>query len=191
MSSGRGPRTGRSTKRAGKQKIRRFSALASAAAAAAVGIALPSAHPAARADGGWGLNGTYTATSNGEWAKTNDVFHNESSIRSMWTISTTCSYPTECTGTVTSDWGWHAPIYQTGGVWFVKHAVDNWQPCQDGTSAPGLQVFRFAPTNPDGDAVDPVSTVLTGADETTGISGSCGISKTLFITMPFKLVKTG
>lgn len=143
------------------------------------------------AAGDWGLNGTYTATSNGEWAKTNEIFHNEASIRSIWTINTTCSYPTECTGTVVSDWGWRAPIYQTGGVWFVKHIVDNWQPCPDGTAAQGFQVFRFAPTNPDGDAVDPASPVLTGADETTGVSGACGRSKTWFISMPFKLVKTG
>ncbi|WP_419866332.1 hypothetical protein [Mycobacterium scrofulaceum] len=146
--------------------------------------------PPGSAAGDWGLNGTYTATSNGEWAKTNEIFHNEASIRSIWTINTTCSYPTECTGTVVSDWGWRAPIYQTGGVWFVKHIVDNWQPCPDGTAAQGFQVFRFAPTNPDGDTVDPASPVLTGADETTGISGACGRSKTWFISMPFKLVKT-
>lgn len=159
-----------------------------AAVAGAVVVMLLGSLPAGATDS-WGLNGTYTATSNGEWAKTNDVFHNEASVRSVWTVTTTCSYPTECTGTVISDWGWRAPIYQTGGVWFVKHVVDNWQPCPDGTAAPGLQVFRFAPTNPDGDGIDTASAVLTGADETTGISGSCGISKPLFITMPFKLVK--
>lgn len=159
-------------------------------AAAAVIASCNAMPPAAGADG-WGLNGTYTATSNGEWAKSNDIFHNETSLRSTWTISTTCSYPTECTGTVTSTWGWTAPIYQTGGVWFVKHPVDNWQPCPDGTTWPGLQVFRFAPTNPDGDTVDPTSSVLTGADETTGTSGACGRSNTLFISMPFKLVKNG
>lgn len=152
-------------------------------------IAVTGAIPSACAADGWGLNGTYTATSNGEWAKTNDIFHNEESIRSTWTISTTCSYPTECTGTVTSSWGWTAPIYQTGGVWYVKHPVDKWQPCPDGTAAPGLQVFRFAPTNPDGDGVDPSSPVLTGADETTGVSGACGRSKTVFISMPFKLIR--
>jgi len=170
--------------------MRPFCALASVPTVAAAVIALVGTSPPAGAADGWGLNGTYTATSNGEWAKTNDVFHNEASIRSIWTVNTTCSYPTECTGTVVSDWGWRAPIHQTAGVWFVKHIVDNWQPCPDGTAAPGFQIFRFAPTNPDGDAVDPESPILTGADETTGISGSCGISKTLFITMPFKLIKT-
>jgi hypothetical protein len=144
----------------------------------------------ARASGEeWGLNGTYTATSNGEWAKTNEVFRDEASLRSTWTITTQCSYPTECTGTVTSDFGWTAPIYKTGGVWYVKRTVENWEPCPDGTAAAGLQVFRFVPTTPDGGQTDPTSATLVGEDQTTGSAGGCGISKPLFINMPFKLVK--
>jgi len=143
----------------------------------------------AHADDSWGLNGVYTATSNGEWARTNDVFHDEKSVRALWTISTTCSYPTECTGTVISDQGWTAPIYQTGGEWYVKHVVPNWMPCPDGTSPPGFQVFRFKGMNPDGSVQDPRSTTLVGEDSTTGESGACGRSLPLFIAMPFKLVK--
>lgn len=146
--------------------------------------------PVAAASPSWGLNGTYTATSNGEWAKTNDIFHDEASIRGTWTISTTCSYPSECTGTVDTDWGWSAPIYKKSGVWFVKKTVDNWQPCGDGTAGPGLQVYRFFPSNADATATDPASTTLLGEDSTTGVSGSCGSSRVVFITMPFKLVKT-
>lgn len=138
----------------------------------------------------WGLNGTYIATSNGEWAKSNDIFHDEASIRGTWTISTTCSYPSECTGTVDTDWGWSAPIYKKSGVWYVKRTVDNWQTCGDGTAGPGLQVYRFFPSNESATAVDPASTTLVGEDSTTGVSGSCGTSKVVFITMPFKLVKT-
>lgn len=145
--------------------------------------------PAAEASPQWGLNGTYLATSNGEWAKTNDVFHDEASIRSTWTITTTCSYPGECTGSMSSDFGWDAPIYQKSGVWYVKKTVDRWQPCADGTAGPGLQVFRFYPATADGSGTDPASTTLMGEDSTTGVSGSCGSSKVLFITMPFKLVK--
>jgi hypothetical protein len=137
----------------------------------------------------WGLNGTFTATSNGEWAATNDVFHDERSVRSIWTISTQCSYPTECTGTVTSDLGWTAPIYQTGGEWYVKRVVPNWMPCQDGSAAPGLQVFRFHRSSPGGDMTDPTSNTLTGLDATTGEGGACGRSLPLYISMPFKLVK--
>lgn len=145
--------------------------------------------PVAGASPQWGLNGTYVATSNGEWSKTNDVFHDEASIRSTWSISTTCSYPGECTGTVSSDFGWDAPIYQKSGVWYVKKMVDRWQPCPDGSAGPGLQVFRFYPATADGSGTDPASTTLMGEDSTTGVSGSCGSSKVLFITMPFKLVK--
>ncbi len=137
----------------------------------------------------WALNGTFTATSNGEWATTNDVYHDEKSLRSTWTISSQCSYPTECTGTVSSDFGWTAPIYQTGGEWYVKRVVPDWMPCQDGTSAPGYQVFRFHGVTPGGDQSDPTSNILVGEDGTTGQSGACGRSLPLYISMPFKLVK--
>lgn len=150
--------------------------------------ALLAAPPAQAADK-WSLNGVYTATSNGEWARTNDVFHDERSVRALWTIASQCSYPTECTGTVTSDQGWTAPIYQTGGEWYVKHVVPNWIPCPDGSTAPGLQVFRFKGMTPGGDTADPTSNTLIGEDATTGPSGACGRSLPLFITMPFKLVK--
>lgn len=147
--------------------------------------------PVAGATPQWGLNGTYIATSNGEWAKTYDVFEDEASTRSAWSISTSCSYPGECTGTVHSDFGWDATIYQKSGVWYVKRIVDRWQQCPDGSAAPGLQVFRFYPATADGSGTDPTSTTLMGEDSTTGTSGSCGSSKVLFTTMPFKLVKTG
>jgi Flp pilus assembly protein TadG len=160
------------------------------AALAGAGL-VGAAEQATGAPSDWALNGTYTATSNGEWSKTNDVFTDQASIRSTWTITSTCSYPGECTGTVTSDWGWTAPIYQKSGVWYVKRTVDNWQPCPDGSAAAGLQVYRFFTANPDATAVDPASTTLMGDDQTTGLSGSCGSSKVLFISMPFKLVKTG
>jgi hypothetical protein len=139
----------------------------------------------------WALNGTFTATSNGEWARTNDVFHDERSVRAIWTITSQCSYPTECTGTVTSDQGWTAPIYQTGGEWYVKHVVPGWMPCQDGSAADGFQVFRFKRMTADGDYTDPTSNTLIGADSTTGPSGACGRSLALYIDMPFKLVKIG
>lgn len=145
--------------------------------------------PSATADPGWGLNGTYTATSNGDWAKRNEVLYQEKSVRSTWTINTTCSYPTECVGTINSDWGWSAPIYMKSGLWYVKKTVDNWQPCPDGTAGPGLQIFRFYPASPNGDSVDAKSQTLLGEDSTTGVSGTCGSSKVVFVTMPFKLVK--
>jgi hypothetical protein len=147
-------------------------------------------HPvAAYADDKWALNGTFIATSNDEWATTNDVFHDERSVRSIWTITSTCSYPTECAGTVSSDAGWTAPIFQTGGDWRVKREIPDWMPCQDGTSEPGLQVIRFHGSSPGGDRTDPSSNMLVGQDSTTGQPGACGHSLALYINMPFKLVK--
>ena len=151
------------------------------------GVAVaPPAHAAE-----WALNGTFTATSNGEWARSNDVFHEQQSVRATWTISSECSYPTECTGTVTSDQGWTAPIYQTSGEWYVKHIVPQWMPCQVGPPADGFQVFRFKRMTPNGDNTDPSSNTLIGEDGTTGPSGACGRSLAINISMPFKLVKVG
>ncbi|WP_319433698.1 hypothetical protein [Mycobacterium sp. RTGN5] len=160
--------------------------VAALTAAAVVGVVDPAT---ASASDRWALNGTFVATSNGEWATSNDVFHDERSVRSIWTISSQCSYPTECTGTVSSDAGWTAPIFQTGGDWRVKRVIQDWMPCQDGTSAPGLQVIRFHGSSPGGDQTDPSSNMLVGQDSTTGQSGACGHSLALFINMPFKLVK--
>jgi len=162
----------------------------SVSACAAAAVVMSANGSIATASPAWGLNGTFVATSNGEWAKTNDIYHDEVSVRSTWSISTTCSYPSECTGTVDSDSGWSAPIYKKSGVWYVKRTADGWQPCGDGTAGPGLQVFLFYPSNADGSAADPTSSTLVGQDSTTGVSGSCGSSKVLYITMPFKLVKT-
>lgn len=148
---------------------------------------LPAAPASASADGS--LNGTYTATSNGEWARTNDVFHNEQNVRAIWTISSQCSYPGECTGTVNSDQGWSTPIYQTGGLWYVKHVVPKWITCWDGSTYDGFQVYHFKGMTSGGDMIDPTADVLIGEDGTTGPSGACGRSYPLFVNMPFKLAK--
>ena len=153
----------------------------------AAACTLPIAPASASANGA--LHGTYTATSNGEWARTNDVFHNEQSVRAIWTISSQCSYPGECTGTVSSDQGWSTPIYQTGGLWYVKHVVPKWITCTDGSNYDGYQIYHFKGMTSGGDDVDPTSDVLIGEDGTTGPSGACGRSYPLFVNMPFKLAK--
>ncbi|WP_328356055.1 hypothetical protein OG976_26650 [Mycobacterium sp. NBC_00419] len=155
--------------------------------AAVVGSVLNPA--SASASDRWALNGTFVATSNGEWATNNDVFHNEKSVRSIWTISSQCSYPTECTGTVSSDWGWTAPIYQTGGEWYVKRIIPDWMPCYDGSTAPGQQIYRFHGISADGTTSDASSGIWAGEDGTTGVAGACGRGGNLYISMPFKLVK--
>jgi hypothetical protein len=139
----------------------------------------------------WGINGTYIATSNGGYARTNDVFHDEASLRSIWTVSTTCSFPTVCEGQVSSDQGWTAPIYDKNGLWYVKRTVPNWEPCGDGTAAPGLQSFIFYSGDPNTGFSDNNSNSFFGQDYTIGQSGACGHNKPLEIAMPFKLIPSG
>jgi len=157
--------------------------------AAAVMI-LAGAVPSVAAAAEWGINGTFIATSNGDWAKTNDSFRNEASVRSTWTTTTACVNPGDCTGTVTSDQGWTAPIYAKSGMWYVKRSIPRWQPCPDGSAADGLQMFRFYPVDPQTGQQSPTgSDTYAGEDITTSASGACGINKQLVIRMPFKLVR--
>ena len=153
------------------------------------GAVVATAAPAVGSDG-WGLNGTYTATSNGDWARTNDSYHDETSVRSTWTITTTCSTKVDCVGHVESDLGWSADVESRGGVWVVKRDVPNWERCGDGTSATGQQIFTFWGANDQG-YVDIDSTTYAGFDRTSGPSGACGINKDLVIQMPFRLDKVG
>lgn len=157
-------------------------------------LALPIAcvvMPSAWASGDeWGLNGTYAATSNGDWAKTNDIFHNEATVRGKWTISTTCTTPVECTGRVVSDQGWSADVNLHGSEYVVKRDIPNWEPCPTGAARTGHQIYRFYPVDESG-MVDWASTVLAGIDLTSGDSGACGVNKALVISVPFRLEKVG
>lgn len=133
------------------------------------------------------LNGTYLATSNGEWATTNDSFHDEATVRSTWTITSSCSTPYDCTGTVTSDQGWTAALtFRSGDKWRLDRELPNWETCADGTAATGLQQYVFWPSDADG-KIDFNSTTLTGWQQTTGPSGACGKNWVLDIRSPFKL----
>ena len=165
--------------------------IASATASSIALIAIFSPPPAAHGTGdGAAINGTFTATSNGEWAQSNEAYHNEATVRSTWTIATTCTTPIDCTGTVKSDQGWSANIYTTNVQWYVKRDLPNWEHCPDGTAAPGHQVYRFAQVGADG-YLDRNSTTYAGEDVTTGPSGACGVNDWLQIESPFKLVKIG
>lgn len=155
---------------------------------AMVGLAIA---PQATASGeGWGLNGTYAAVSNGDWAQTNDVFQNEATVRNTWTINTTCTTPVDCTGRITSDAGWSADVNIAGSEYVVKRDIPNWEPCPNGVSRAGHQIYRFYPVDEQG-RVSVGSTTLAGIDRTSGDSGACGINKTLVITLPFRLDKIG
>lgn len=128
------------------------------------------------------LNGTYSAVSDGQWAKTREVFHDEVTVASTWTITSTCSTHVECTGRVVSDQGWSADATFNAGLWTVERDVADWQPCGDGSTVAGHQRFSFY-------RVD--AATLTGKDKTIGPSGACGVSYWLTIEMPFTLTKIG
>lgn len=158
-----------------------------AVAAIAGTVVIPSAAAGPTRD--YEINGTYLATSMGEWAKTNYSYHNEATVRSHWRITSTCTDPYECTGQVTSDQGWTAPIHKTSVSWILDREVPDWERCDDGTAFPGKQKLRFNPVDGDGQ-VKTGSPTLAGEDKTIGPSGACGKSQRLIIAMPFKLVKT-
>jgi hypothetical protein len=150
------------------------------------GLGTPS--PARASQDGLALNGTYTATSNGDWAKTNDSYYDEATVTSTWTITSSCSNPVDCTGQVISDQGWTAPIIHNSDAWIVDRDLPDWERCPDGTTAPGHQRYRFWPVDATG-YVAPGSPTLAGEERTTGPSGACGINKMLVIRMPFRLEK--
>lgn len=137
--------------------------------------------PAQAAPGdGIALNGTFTAFSDGVWAKTNDSYHDERSVTQTWTVSSSCTTFQDCTGTVTSDQGWTADVKYMSGSWILRRTVENWEPCIDGTAAPGIQVFTFNKGYPS-------AFPMKGWDTTTGPSGACGWNKQLDVRMPFTL----
>src|ERR1700712_2618758 len=108
--------------------------ISGAALAAAVAFGVQSAPSATAEYEQYAMNGTYSVVSNGEWARMNDRYQDEPSVRSEWTVSTTCTTALTCSGTVTSTLGWTEDVYTgTGNMWFVKHYVADWIPCPDGS----------------------------------------------------------
>jgi hypothetical protein len=136
--------------------------------------------PAASATDWPTLNGRFAAVSDGRWAKTRDVYHDEATVNSTWTITSECTTHSECTGHIVSDQGWSADANFSFGLWLVEHVVPDWERCDDGSSAPGKQQFLFHPVD---------ATTLVGKDKTIGASGTCGISNWLTIEMPFTLTR--
>jgi hypothetical protein len=145
--------------------------------------------PTARASADIEISGRYNATSLGNWAKTNEAYRDEATVRSVWTINSSCLDAQECRGTVTSDQGWSAPLVSHDGQqWTVKHDVPNWETCPDGSTNTGQQVFTFIPVDNDGN-FQVGSSTLAGRDKTVGPSGACRVNKWLAIEMPFRLDK--
>jgi hypothetical protein len=148
--------------------------------------------PLAVADDDYGkysMNGTYSVVSNGEWAQMNDRYQDEPTVRSTWTVNTTCTSALTCSGKVTSSLGWTEDIYTgIGSLWYVKHFVPDWIPCPDGGTGPGLQVYKFFPATDEGMA-QRISDLYVGTDQTTGQSGACGRNRSLVLSLPVKIEK--
>jgi hypothetical protein len=158
----------------------------SAGIPAVIATAAVFAAAVAQADPGDGvaINGTFTVFSDGQWAETDQSYHDEASVTQTWTITSTCTTYQDCTGHVTSDQGWSSDnLVYMSGRWKVSRTVTNWEPCQDGTAATGEQAFTFWKSYPDQN--------LVGWDQTLGPSGACGFNKWLNVTMPLRLTPTG
>ena len=133
------------------------------------------------------LNGTFRATSIGDYAQRNDQYFGEPTVINVWTISSTCVSSQECHGTVRSDQGWErAHLLLDGEVWKVKREVPNWERCEDGTAFTGMQTFSFFPVNDNG-GYQLGSPASSGKDKTVGPSGACGQNQWLDIAMPLRL----
>ena len=138
------------------------------------------------------LNGTFTATIIGDWAKTRSVYHQEAVVRSTWTITTSCTTAQDCAGQVTSDAGWTMSVRMTDGLgWYAKRDIPNWEVCPDGTAFPGKDYVYFYPANPETGELVQGSPVLAGREQTIGPSGACGTNLPLSIEQPIRLDRIG
>ena len=147
--------------------------------------AAPSAHAS---NFGIELNGTWRVMSNGEWARTNEVLIDQKTRIQTWTISSSCVSPIECTGQVTSDEGWTAPINLVKVYWILNREVPNWVPCPDGTFATGHQKYYVWGINPALNERDlRITDLLAGRDITESDSGACGVNKPLDIELPVRM----
>jgi hypothetical protein len=161
----------------------RLPALAVAALVASAGI---TAAPAGASGDEVALNGTFTAFSDGLWAKTNEIMAYQADVTSRWTLTSSCTTYQDCTGIITSDQGWSADLVYQSQRWRAVRVIPDWQRCPDGSTAPGEQSFTFWAARLDApDRQDR----LTGFDETTGPSGACGVNRWLNVRMPFTLTR--
>jgi hypothetical protein len=134
------------------------------------------------------LNGTWRVMSNGEWARTNQVLIDEKVEIQTWSITSSCVSPLECTGTVTSDQGWSAPINLVKVYWILNRDIPNWAPCPDGTAAVGHMKYTVWGINPSLNERDlKITDLLAGRVITETDSGACGINKPLDIEVPVRM----
>jgi len=124
------------------------------------------------------LNGTYRVISNGNWAKSNEVFLDEKTVVQTWTVTSSCTSPISCTGTVTSDRGWSAPVSTTGDYWIVDHVVEDWVRCPDGTQPCCARRYRpgSSAPGPHGQAGAPRRAVARREGRRVGCADRCDLA---------------
>ena len=162
---------------------------------AVVGI-LSTAPPAHATDYGVALNGTYRATSNGDWAQSSQgpfgvggamVYRDQPTKVETWTVRSDCVSPIQCIGQVTSDAGWTGLLNFNGDSWRIDRDIPNWLPCPDGTAAPGHQNFALWGFDPTTSEKNKVRNLVVGWERTQAPSGACGLSTPLVIQLPVRL----
>ncbi|AFM18309.1 hypothetical protein Mycch_3576 [Mycolicibacterium chubuense NBB4] len=143
--------------------------------------------PSARASNfGMEFDGTYVVKSDGEWAKTNDVFIDEQTVVETWTVRTDCVSPIECSGEVTSDHGWTGSV-KLDDFWYVRRDIPNWMPCPDGTFATGHQLYLLYGFDPAMTQRVTTTDFMAGRNVTKSDSGACGVNKPKVIELPVSL----
>lgn len=135
---------------------------------------------------GFELNGTYSFLSNGDWAKTNDVFKPEAVVRDVWHMTSSCTTTILCTGQISSEEGWTAPLKFLADHWVASRDIPNWAPCPSGGAATGHQLFFFYGVNNNGQNTRSAE-LLAGHSNTHTDSGSCGKNLGLVIDIPMRL----
>lgn len=165
--------------------MRALRVIGSVAATTATVLGSLTAAPSAHASNfGIELNGTFRVSSNGEWARTNDVFMDEQTLVQTWTVTSSCVSPIECSGEVRSDQGWTGTM-RLDDYWVVDHDIAQWAPCPDGTFAPGHQKFILWGINLETtERVKKNVQTMAGRDITKTPSGACGKNQPLVIEMP-------
>ncbi len=136
------------------------------------------------------INGTYTATAVGSWARSRQVFHQEAVVRSTWKITTSCVHRLRLHRQVVSDQGWTAPLKMFDGLnWYLKREIPDWERCPDGSSHPGDGLHHFYPANPETGEISFGSSVLAGRDNTIGTERRLRAKHPLDIEQPLRLDK--
>jgi hypothetical protein len=178
--------------------MRRVELCAGAGAICAVIGLLGTAPSAHAADYGVALNGTYRAFSNGEWSQTSAgpngaggamVYIDQPSKMETWTVTSDCISPIECYGEVRSDAGWTGALKFNGDSWMVDRDIPNWEPCPNGTAAPGHQNFALWGFNPVTSEKNKNRDLIVGWERTMAPSGACGLNKPVVTQLPVRLEK--